>query len=39
MKSVDELLKSLDFDKLSFDEVCEIEEIVTPGWGSQKCCG
>lgn len=38
MKS-DELLKSLNFDNLCFDEVCEIEEIVTPGWGTKECCG
>lgn len=33
-----ETLNSINFDDLKFADVEDIEEIVTPGWGSYYCC-
>lgn len=33
-----EQLEDIDFDKISFDGIEELEEIVTPGNGSVCCC-
>ena len=31
-------LKQIDFNAISFNEINEIEEFVTPGNGADSCC-
>lgn len=28
----------IDFNEIDFDDIVEIEEVVTPGWGTIRCC-
>ena len=35
---VNQELLDIDFDALNFDDIQELEEIVTPGNGSICCC-
>lgn len=35
----EDIIKGLvDFDKINFDDIQEVEEIVTPGNGTIHCC-
>lgn len=33
-----DMLNTINFEDLKFSDVEDIEEIVTPGWGSYYCC-
>jgi len=30
--------KTIRIEEIEFDDVKEVEEVVTPGWGTALCC-
>lgn len=31
-------METIKFEEVNFEEVKEVEEVVTPGWGAFGCC-
>lgn len=37
-KSDERIMQGLKIEELSFDSIEELEEVITPGWGTLGCC-
>ena len=33
-----EQIASISFEQLDITELAEVEEVITPGWGTRECC-
>lgn len=31
-------MEDIEFENLDYEELQEIEEVITPGWGTKQCC-